>query len=67
MVLFKLVFGAEQKAVLLFYPGNFKLDCTAMCIRPCYLCEVEEVDAEIVRRDKKMAWYVPEPSKTCQR
>ena len=48
-----------SKAVLLFYPGNFKLDCTAMCVRSCYLCEVEEVDAEIVRRDKKMAWYVP--------
>ena len=48
-----------SKAVLLFYPGNFKLDCTAMCVRSCYFCEVEEVDAEIVRRDKKMAWYVP--------
>ena len=44
------------KAVLLFYQRNFKLACTAMCVRPCYLGEVEE---EIVRRDKKMAWYVP--------
>jgi hypothetical protein len=38
--------------MLLFHPGNFKLDCTAMCVRPCYLCqvtEVEEVDAETVR------------------
>ena len=42
------------KAVLVFYPRNFKLACTAMCIRPCYLGEVE-----IARRDKKMAWYVP--------
>ena len=70
-VLFKLVFGGKSasldsaaallsynrytlKAVLVFYPRNFKLACTAMCVRPCYLGE-----EEIVRRDKKMAWYVP--------
>ena len=41
--------------LVLFYPVNVKLDDTAMCVQPCYLCEVDEVDAEIVWRNKNMA------------
>jgi len=34
------------------------LDCTAMCVGPCYFCHVQESE-EIVARDQEMSVIIP--------